>query len=102
MSFSLNNYLFGPLDVEYCVYFYILSVIQFSVGLFTFLSLLFLLALGTKKLTTSSCVTILMGTVAYFVLYLQSRLLFGMCSRKEGLSCNMTQPSAKVKDAYGN
>ena len=28
-NFSLNDYLFGPLDTEYCMYFYALSVINF-------------------------------------------------------------------------
>jgi hypothetical protein len=101
MSFSLNEYLFGPLDVEFCVYFYILSVIQFTVGIFTLGSLLFLLALGTKKMTTSSVVTILMGSVAYFILYMQSRLFSGMCKRKESM-CNSTMPSNKIKEAYSN
>ena len=104
MSFSLNEFLFGSLDVEYCKYFYILSVIQFSVGMFTLFSLLFLLTIGTKKMTTASAVSISMGTIAYFVLYFQSRLLNSVClrSNKESMSCNMAQPANKIKDAYGN
>ena len=102
MSFSLNDYLFGHLDVEYCLYFYILSVIQFSVGMFMVLSLLFMLTLGSKKVNTIMVTPMIMGSLAYFVLYLQSRLLFGMCSRKEAMHCGMTQPSAKVKDVYSN
>ena len=102
MSFSLNDYLFGELSVDYCIYFYILSVIQFSVGVFMVLSLLYMLTLGSKKVNTIMVMPVLMGSFAYFVLYLQSRILHSMCSRKEGLSCNMSQPSAKVKDVYSN
>ena len=102
MSFSLNDYLFGELSVDYCVYFYILSVIQFSVGMFMVLSLLFMLTLGSKKVNSLMVMPVLMGSFAYFVLYLQSRILHSMCSRKEAMHCGMTQPSAKVKDVYSN
>ena len=102
MSFSLNDFLFGYLDVEFCLYFYILSVIQFSVGTFMVLSFLFMLTLGSKKVNSLMVTPMVMGSLAYFVLYLQSRILHSMCSRKEGLSCNMSQPSAKVKDVYSN
>jgi hypothetical protein len=103
MSFSLNEFLFGELNSEYCKYFYILSVIQFSVGMFTLFSLLFLLSIGTKKMTTASAVSIFMGTIAYFVLYFQSRLLHSTCLRssKESL-CGSSTPSSKIKDAYSN
>lgn len=102
MSFSLNNFLFGELSVDFCLYFYILSVIQFSVGAFMVLSLLFMLTLGSKKMNSAMVTPMVMGTLAYFVLYFQSRLLHSVCVRKEGLSCNMSQPSAKVKDVYSN
>ena len=101
MSFSLNDYLFGPLDVEYCIYFYILSVIQFSVGTFMVLSFLFMLTLGSKKVNYLMVTPMVMGSLAYFVLYFQSRLLLSMCQRKEGL-CNSTIPVSKVKDSYSN
>ena len=102
MSFSLNDAIFGPLDVEYCFYFYILSVIQFSVGAFMVLSLLFMLTLGSKKVNTIMVTPMIMGSLAYFVLYFQSRLFHGMCKGKESMSCGMSQPSAKIKEAYSN
>ena len=100
MSFSLNDFLFGSLCVEFCLYFYILSVIQFSVGVFMLISLLYMLTLGNKKVNTIMVMPVLMGSFAYFILYMQSSLFLGVCSRKEGLSCNMSQPSAKVKDVH--
>ena len=101
MSFSLNDFLFGDLSVDYCLYFYILSVIQFSVGMFMVLSLLFMLTLGSKKVNSLKVTPMVMGSLAYFVLYFQSRLLLSMCQRKEGL-CNSTIPVSKVKDSYSN
>lgn len=101
MSFSLNEYLFGHLNVEYCIYFYILSVIQFSVGFFMLLSLLYMLTIGSKKVNAALVMPVFMGTFAYFVLYFQSRLLGSMCQRKEGL-CNSTMPVSKVKEMYTN
>ncbi len=103
MSFSLNEFLFGNLDVEYCFYFYILSVIQFSVGMFMVLSLLFMLTLGSKKVNSLMVMPVLMGGLAYFVLYFQSRLLHSIClkSSKESM-CNSTIPNSKLKESYSN
>ena len=58
------------------------------------------LTLGNKKVNTIMVMPVLMGSFAYFILYMQSSLFLGVCSRKEGLSCNMSQPSAKVKDVH--
>ena len=101
MSFSLNEFLFGELNAEYCLYFYILSVIQFSVGVFMVLSLLYMLTLGSKKVNAVMVMPVIMGTIAYFILYMQSRLFLTMCSRKESM-CNSTIPVSKVKESYSN
>ena len=101
MSFSLNDFLFGYLDVEFCLYFYILSVIQFSVGAFMLMSLLYMLTLGSKKVNALMVMPVLMGAFAYFILYMQSRLLRTICERKEGM-CNSTIPVSKVKESYSN
>ena len=76
---SLNNYLFGPVDVEYCAYFYILSIIQFPVMIFMLMSLLYMLTLGRKRMDPKTIMTLLLGSLAYGVLYFQSRLLHSMC-----------------------
>lgn len=76
---SLNNYLFGPVDVEYCAYFYILSIIQFPVMIFMLMSLLCMLTLGRKRMDPKTIMTLLLGSLAYGVLYFQSRLLHSMC-----------------------
>ena len=101
MSFSLNEALFGNLDVEFCIYFYILSVIQFSVGMFMVLSLLFMLTLGSKKVNSLMVAPMVMGSLAYFVLYFQSRLLGSMCRSRESM-CNSSSNPSKIKEAYSN
>lgn len=85
---SLNNYLFGPLNVEFCAYFYILSIIQFIAMSFTILYLIYSLTLGSKKMDVKMTTTVIMGSLAYGVLYFQSRLLHSMCVHKDGMSCN--------------
>lgn len=71
------NTLFGPLGKDYCLYFYLLSVI----GL-VLLVLLFVMgiALGIrKKLNMSFYIHILTGCMVYAIFYFQNRLLYSMC-----------------------
>jgi hypothetical protein len=86
MTFSLDNYLFGPLDIEYCVYFYILSIVNFVFYALIILSLIYTLIFGYKKMDSKLIGTMLFGSLAYLVLYFQNRLLHSMCVRKEGMS----------------
>lgn len=102
MSFSLNEYLFGELNVEFCLYFYILSVIQFSVGVFMLMSLLYMLTFGSKKVNAVLVMPVIMGSLAYLVLYFQSRLLHSICVRKDGMTCGSSTPATKVREAYSN
>lgn len=84
---SLNNYLFGPVDVEYCAYFYILSIIQFLVMIFMLMSLLYMLTLGRKRMDPKTTMTFVLGSLAYGVLYFQSRLLHSMCIHSNSTTC---------------
>jgi uncharacterized membrane protein YozB (DUF420 family) len=88
MSFSLNNYLFGPLDTQYCAYFYILSVINFALLVFIVVSLIVYLLSGTKKMDSKVISTAFFGALLYLVLYFQNRLLHTMCVSKEGMTDN--------------
>lgn len=85
MHFSLNNYLFGPLDIEYCVYFYFLSVMQFLICIFILAYLAFSLIFGSKKFDAKMIGTTVFGALLYGVIYFQNRLLHSMCVRKEGM-----------------
>lgn len=88
---NLNNYLFGPVNSKFCAYFYYLSVIQFVVMIFMLMSLLYMLTLGSKKIDVKTVSTIVMGTLAYGVLYFQSRLLHSMCIQRDSVE-------EKIKD----
>lgn len=80
---SLNDSLFGPLDTEYCMYFYILSVFGFVGLLLASLSFITFLFGGNQDAKT--LMAIFMGAVIYLSCYLQNRLLYSMCMNKEGL-----------------
>ena len=79
MSGILTSNLFGPINRDYCMYFYVLS----ALGLFFFaLSMGGALYLGfTKGKGFDYYLAAVMGSLVYFVIYLQNRLLFNMCSR---------------------
>ena len=72
--------LFGPLPVEYCSYFYFLSVFGM---LFLILSIFGGLYIGmTRKKSSTYYVQMLMMSMTYLVIYFQNRLLYSMCVRK--------------------
>jgi amino acid transporter len=70
--------LFGPLGKEYCIWFYFLSVLAI-VAL-----ILFLISAVYKGITTKKDLWYYLGVLAvafmYFFSYLQSRILYSMCS----------------------
>ena len=85
-DFSLNNYLFGPLDIEFCLYFYILSIINFIFVLMFIGYLAYsLISINRKTINFS---LIFNGMLGCIVLYFQNRLLFSMCSKSEGYQIN--------------
>ena len=86
MTFSLNNYLFGPLDTQYCAYFYILSVIHFALLVFMAISLLVYLISGTKKIDQKLISTMVFAGLLYTAMWFQNRLLHSMCVSKEGMT----------------
>jgi len=77
MSDAIGN-LFGPLGKEYCIWFYFLSVLAF-ISL-----LLFLVPAVYKGITSKKDIWYYLGVLAvalmYFFSYLQSRILYSMCS----------------------
>jgi len=70
------NTLFGPLDVAYCNYFYIISIIGF-VFFITSLGSVILSLTGKKGFNQSSMMFMVQGFLLYFV----NRLLYSMCIR---------------------
>jgi len=72
------EYLFGPLDKGYCVYFYYLSIIFFSIFAFSFLSVV--ANLFSKK-KSMSFTTIYLVLTQPFLMYFINRLYYSMCIR---------------------
>lgn len=80
-DFSLNKFLFGPLDVEFCFYYYILSVINYVIMVVFIIYLGYSLLLGNKKVTNYSI--IMQGIFGTAILYFQNRLLHSMCIKAD-------------------
>ena len=74
---SLDS-LFGPLNKNYCFYFYILSVFGLISLVLLVITTLFI-GVSTKK-TGSFYMQMLSVAVIYGMMYLQNRLLFNMCN----------------------
>jgi hypothetical protein len=76
------TYLFGPISDEYCILFYALSIIAF-VYLVLFIIATIYYAL-TNKINNKFVfgVSVVSVSLYYFVVYLQNRLLHGMCMKK--------------------
>lgn len=71
--------LFGPIRKEYCLYFYILSVIglvlfAFALGGAVYLGLV-------KNKGFEYYLTAIAASLVYFLAYLQNRLLYNMCAK---------------------
>ena len=74
---SLDS-LFGPLNKNYCFYFYILSVFGLISLVLLVITTLFI-GVSTKR-TGSFYMQMLSVAVIYGMMYLQNRLLFNMCN----------------------
>jgi predicted exporter len=78
----MNDYLFGPLGKNYCLYFYVIAFISF-------LSMIFIIGSGiigllsAKKMDMKVIVPMIAAIVWNFLLYIQSRLLYNMCYNSE-------------------
>ena len=82
---STLDFIYGPISKEYCIYFYILSVIGFLSALFV-IGMTSYTAL-TKKYPMSFYINMIMLALLYGMFYLQNRLLYNMCTgnmRSEG------------------
>ncbi len=70
--------LFGPLNKNYCFYFYILSVFGLISLVLLVITTLFV-GVSTRK-SGSFYMQMLSVAVIYGMMYLQNRLLFNMCN----------------------
>jgi hypothetical protein len=64
------NSLFGPLNVDYCLFFYVMMILSFVIIVINILGLLFL---------RQNKGIFLMGMFQGFIIYLMHRILYSMC-----------------------
>jgi len=76
---SFMDFIYGPLSVDYCVYFYFLSMFGFILLGFTLILSLYIGITKGKKF--EYFLKMGMVCIGYGVFYLQNRLLYHMCSR---------------------
>lgn len=86
MSNSFTDSIYGPLNKDYCLYFYILSVFGFILLVIAIISTLIIGI--TQKKGTKFYMEMFMICIAYGIMYFHNRLLLTMCngSTTEGLS----------------
>ena len=73
------NYYFGPLPREYCVYFYILSIIFGVSFAFSVVGIAYFMVMHFKKVNTMFVINSLMVLFNTFLAYIANRLLHTMC-----------------------
>ncbi len=74
---DIQQKFFGPLGKQYCLYFYILSVIGL---IFVFIVLGGALVMGiTKRKGFEFYLSAILGSLGYAIFYFQNRLLYSMC-----------------------
>ena len=85
MSKSFMDSIYGPLNSDYCIYFYVLSVFGFVLLVIAIISTLIIGI--TQKKETKFYVEMFMLCVAHGLMYFHNRLLLSMCngSTKEGM-----------------
>ncbi len=74
-----TNSLFGPIGREYCLYFYLLSVVAIVVAALVFIPAIYVGI--TEKKGFQYFFMALAGIIVYLMAYLQNRLLYNMCAK---------------------
>ena len=73
------NYIYGPLNKKYCIWFYIFSVFGFISMCIAIIATLFVGI--TKKKELSFFVAGFWIVLLHFAVYFQNRLLYNMCTK---------------------
>jgi hypothetical protein len=79
MNSNFMDYYFGPLPREYCVYFYILSIIFGILFIITVLGILYFVVTNYKKVNLMFIINSSLALFNIFLAYLANRLLNTMC-----------------------
>jgi hypothetical protein len=70
---------FGPLDKEYCLYFYYLSILFAIVFVLIAFGVFISVFKGYKKMDFKIALNLLMLLINSFLIYFVNRLLYSMC-----------------------
>ncbi len=70
---------FGPLGKEYCIYFYVLSIIFGVTFVLSAISIVSFMVMNSKKVNSMFIVNSIMVLLNSFLAYLANRLLNTMC-----------------------
>lgn len=76
---SLEHYIFGPLDKQYCLLFYVFAVLGFFSFVVALIGAVSGLATGSRKFSITEMFFIAYSLLMSFLIYLQNRLLYSMC-----------------------
>ena len=79
MTSTFMDQYFGPLPREYCIYFYILSIIFGILFILSALSIGYVMITNFKKVNTMFIVNSVFILFNSFLAYLANRLLHTMC-----------------------
>lgn len=79
-SKEIMDLLFGPLPKEYCYLFVIFSAFALFSILIALLSVIGLVMVAKPKTLMSTLPTLLPNIILMGIIYLQNRLLYGMCT----------------------
>ncbi len=71
--------LFGSIGKEYCLYFYVLSVLALIFAVITIVPAMYVGL--TKNKGIEFYIASFGGILAYMMIYLQNRLLYNMCAK---------------------
>lgn len=75
---DIMDYLYGPLSKDYCIYFYILSILGFVLLILFLVPAIFMGIM--KRKGVDYYFTVLGVSFGYAIFYFQNRLLHSMCS----------------------
>ena len=78
------DYIFGPLDIKYCVYFNI----RLFYGVFLIIILFFIILLYPSLLKNGNYITYFSYLIISFMIFFQNRLLYNMCKKQNGIMEN--------------
>ena len=76
---SLEHFLYGPLGKEYCFLFYFFSVFAMLSMILLAGSTVYRVAVNKERRNLRTLLGVLPVFAAYFVMYIQNRLLHWMC-----------------------